>query len=56
MNYENFHNINHLIPAESGTYTWKSKQMGYIKVKYDHGDWFLINGDKLPDRVVQEWR
>ncbi len=43
-------------PAEDGIYTWKAP-FGNIRVRYDHGEWFLCsNGDRLPDYVVRWYR
>ncbi len=57
MAERDFHNIEKMIPVDNGIYTWKSKFLGKIKVRYDHGEWFLLsNSDRLPDNVVRWWR
>ena len=55
MNF-NFHDATTALPVGSGIYTWWSRQLGHITVKWIEGQWFFMNGDMIPNNLVKWWK
>jgi len=56
MNFKLLKDSRQMIPAQSGTYQWWSRSLGFIPIHWDGVNWRMHDGKVMDRETIRWWR